>query len=144
MLIRRTAGRTVVLVPLLLILILCGGRAAQAQIGAGSLTFNIDNVTAENGFSDGGTGASITLGTQLTGHVGVTGVTGNGGTTTVKCFSNGSQIFSWSTSTNGGSSFPWKPSSTGNYVLYCSGTWAGRFANGTVNTPNITVPVTYT
>ena len=144
MVISRTFGRVALhVVPLLLMLMVVGSPTAQAQIGAGSLTFVIDNVTAENGYNDGGTGASITLGTSLTGHAQVNGVTGNGGTTTVKCFSNGSQIFSWSTSTNGGSSFPWQPSSTGNYVLYCSGTWAGRYANGTVYTPNITVPVTY-
>jgi hypothetical protein len=120
-----------------------GGLAAQAQVGAGSLTFNIDNVTAMNGYSDGGTGASVTLGTQLTGGVGVTGVTGNGGTTTVKCYANGSQIFSWSTSVNAHNTFPWSPSSTGTYTLYCSGTWSGIHVNGTVQTPNIVVPVTY-
>ncbi len=143
MVICRTFARiTLHVTPLLFTLMMFGG-TVQAQIGAGSLTFSIDNVTAENGYNDGGTGASITLGTQLTGHVGVVGVTGNGGTTTVKCYSNGSQIFSWSTSSNGGSSFSWQPSSTGTYVLYCSGTWAGQHANGTVYTPNINVPVTY-
>jgi hypothetical protein len=126
MVICRTFGRMIPhVISLLLMLMVLGGSTVQAQIGAGSLTFVIDNVTAENGYSDGGTGASITLGTQLTGHAQVTGVTGNGGTTTVQCFANGSQIFSWSTSSNGGSSFSWKPSSTGTYALYCSGTWGG-------------------
>ena len=29
----------------------------------------------------------------------------------------------------------------GSYTIYCSGTWFGEHANGTVTTPNITVPV---
>lgn len=116
-------------------------QTAHAQIGAGSLDFSIDNVTAENGYSDGGTGATVAPGTQLTGSVSVNGVTGNGGTTSVYCYANGSQIFSWSTSSSGYDTFSWTPSSTGSYDLYCSGTWSGQYANGTVDTPTITVPV---
>ena len=124
------------------VLLLSASHAAWAQIGAGSLTFSIDNFTVMNGYNDGGTAAAITLGTQLTGRVGVNGVTGNSGTTTVTCYANGSQIFSWSTSTNGSATFPWKPTATGTYALYCSGTWQGTYANGTVYTPTINVPVT--
>lgn len=122
-------------------LALCCGFNANAQIGSGSLEFSIDGVTATNGYSDGGTGASVDPGTPLTGGIAVNGVTGNGGTTTVTCYANGSQIFSWSTSNNGQTTFTWSPSSPGSYVLYCEGDWAGNFANGTVDTPTITIPV---
>ena len=128
----------------LFVLLACGGRAALGQIGAGSLTFVIDNVTAENGVSDGGTGAPITLGTSLLAGVGVHGVSGNGGSTSVQCYANGSEIFSWNTSSDGQDNFNWKPTVTGEYSLYCSGTWTGRYANGTVTTPTINIAVTYT
>ena len=121
--------------------ILFGSHRANAQIGAGSLTFSIDNETAMNGYTDGGTGAAIAPGTTLTGGVSVNGVTGNGGSTSVQCYANGSQIFSWSTSSNGQDTFTWKPTTAGSYTLYCAGTWEGQHANGTVDTPNIVVPV---
>ena len=124
-----------------LLTLLIGSHIALAQIGSGSLSLSIDNHYLFNVGSNQ-TAAPIILGTQLTGLAGVTGVTGNGGTTTVKCYANNVQIFSWSTSVNGQVSFPWKPASTGTYVVYCSGTWFGQHANGTVNTATLTIPVT--
>jgi hypothetical protein len=129
-------------VSLSVLLLICASRPAHAQIGAGSLQLSIDNYTVMNGYNDGGTAQSITLGTQLTGAVSVNGVTGNHGTTTVTCYANGSELFSWSTSSNGMHTFPWKPTATGTYALYCSGTWEGTYANGTVSTPTIYIPVT--
>jgi hypothetical protein len=120
--------------------ILCASHVAHAQIGAGNLTLNIDNTQVLNGESSA-TGSSIATGTPLTGSVSVQGVSGNDGTTTVVCYENGNQIFSWSTSQNGQDTFSWTPSSAGTYILYCSGTWHGTEANGTVDTPNLTVPV---
>ena len=128
------------------LLLLCAVYSAHAQnIGAGNLQFSIDGRTVLNGFNDGGTGPAITLGTQLTGSVSVSGVTGNGGTTTVTCYANKSgiisQIFSWSTSISASTTFPWKPTTTGTYGLFCSATWRGVHVNGTVTTPTINVPV---
>jgi hypothetical protein len=124
------------------LLLFCASRPAHAQIGAGNLQFTIDNFTVMNGFNNGGTANPVTLGTLLTGSVTVNGVTGNGGTTTVNCYANGTQIMTWSTSTSGSHAFPWKPASRGTYALLCTGTWRGVHVNGTVTTPTINVPVT--
>lgn len=126
------------------VLLLCSSRPAHAQIGSGSLRFTIDGHTALNGYNDGGTANPIVLGTQLTGTLQVIGVTGNGGTTTVKCYANSVQILSWSTTTDATHSVSWQPTAVGTYPLYCSGTWFGQHANGTVSTPIINIPVTYT
>jgi hypothetical protein len=127
-------------------LLLCAVHSAHAQnIGAGNLRFEIDNFTVLNGYNDGGTAQAITLGTQLIGSVSVSGVTGNGGSTSVTCYANKSgivsQIFSWSTTTSASNTFPWKPSTTGTYGLFCSATWTGVHVNGTVTTPTINIPV---
>jgi hypothetical protein len=127
-------------------LLLCAVHSAHAQnIGAGNLQLTIDSRTVLNGFNDGGTGPAITLGTQLTGFVEVSGVTGNGGSTTVTCYANLggiiSPIFSWSTTISASTTFPWKPSKTGTYGLNCSATWHGVHVNGTVSTPSVNIPV---
>jgi RHS repeat-associated protein len=120
----------------------CWGISAQAQVGSGNLMFNIDNFTVYNGYNDGGTAAAVTPSTQLTGTVEVSGVTGNGGSTSVYCYANSTTIFSWSTSSSAETTFSWTaPSSTGSNTLYCSGTWTGEHVNGTVSTPDIVVPV---
>jgi hypothetical protein len=126
------------------LLLLCASHAAQAQIGSGSLELSIDNYTVMNGYNDGGTAYPTILGTQLTGTAEVNGVTGNGGTTTVYCYANNVQVLSWSTTTNGQKSFTWKPTTVGTYAFYCSGSWFGQHANGTVDTATVNVPVGYT
>jgi hypothetical protein len=118
--------------------------AAQAQIGDSNLEFSIDNESAEGAPMGGGTGPAVNLGTTLTGGVGVNGVTGNDGKTTVDCYANGASIFSWSTTVNAQTTFKWTPSSIGSYTLDCVGTWEGEHANGQLTTSNIVVPVQYT
>lgn len=130
---------------------LCATRAAHAQISPGSLSFSIDGRSASNGYSGGGTGTQIAAGTQLTGTVSVSGVSGNNGTTTVQCnagqgsdwYDQSEQISYWSTSQDGENTFSWTPSSNGTYYLWCSGTWTGAYVNGTVDTSDspIIVPV---
>ena len=123
---------------------MCISRITQAQnIGPGNLSLNIDGAYVLNGESNS-TGNSIATGTALTGYVSVEGVEGNGGTTTVSCYDalTGSSIFYWSTQIGGDASFTWTPTTVGTHQLYCSGTWEGLYANGTVYTATAYIPVT--
>lgn len=121
---------------------LCASHSAQASIGAGNLELSVDNETVYNGMGSNQTGPNVTLGTTLTAAVMVQGVSGNGGTTYVTCYANGSQIFSEATTVSlTPATFTWKPSAAGSYIVYCSADYTGNYANGTVYTDDITVPV---
>jgi hypothetical protein len=122
---------------------LCATYSAQAQnIGEGNLSLSLDDESVYNGFGGNPTGPAITLGTTLTAGVSVQGVSGNGGTTDVACYANGSQIFYKATTVSlTPATFTWKPASAGSYTVYCSADYSGNYANGTVYTGDITVPV---
>lgn len=123
------------------IITLTGVLPAAAQIGPGSLQLLVDNIPAYNGYNSGGTGSPVSVGSTLIGSVTLNGVSGNQGSTSVQCYANNSQIFSWSTAQGGNNAFSWTPSVAATYILGCSATWSGQYANGTVETSTITVPV---
>lgn len=114
------------------IILLSGAIPAVAQIGPGSVQLSIDNVVAFNGYNSGGMGSAVSTGSTLIGSVTLNGVSGNQGSTSVQCYANNSQIFSWSTSQGGYDTFSWTPSVAANYIFSCPATWFGQYANGTV------------
>jgi hypothetical protein len=115
----------------------------SAQAGIGTLQLNIDNVTVFNG-GQNETGSAVAHGSQLTGLVSVSGVTGNGGSTTVTCYdsTNGTTILNWTTSVSGSKQFTWTvPSQIESQELYCEAVWSGQHFNGSATTATATVPV---
>ena len=77
-----------------------------------------------------------------TGTVSVSGVTGNQGTTYISCYDSiQGQIFSYSTQVSAQIQVQWTPTGSVTHNLYCSASYTGYYANGTVSTPNIKITV---
>ena len=108
------------------------------------LQLTIDNQEVENGYPGTANGSPVVAGQMLTGTVEVGGTTGNHGTTYVYCYDSvEGQIFSWSTQVSTQTTFQWTATGDHNVThnLYCSANYTGTYANGTVSTPNISIPV---
>jgi hypothetical protein len=132
------------LFPLACLSFLCAAQTLHAQIGAGNLELGVYNASVYNGGSAGSTG--VAAGQSYTVALNLKGVTGNGGTTTYACyiaFSGGPfQVFNpfnSSTTTSLYMTVTWAvPPHPGPYVWYCTATYSGTYANGTVTTPYLT------